>query len=142
MSSEQVDTAKKNRHILTPLELQQEKLEKLFEKIDKPVFIPEPPKEKNTIQAPKDFIRNVSGSSAGAGSGDFHVYRAQRRREYARMKNMDDQELKEKEEREYSEKLARLREADEERTAKKRAKRQKRNNKKKADDGDKKDNKE
>lgn len=122
----------KRKHVLTPLEAQQEKLDKLFEKIDKPVYIPEPPKEKNIVQAPKDFIRNVSGSSAGAGSGDFHVYRAQRRREYARMKSMDDQEKKEKEDKEYSEKLARLREEDEERTAKKRAKRQKRNNKKKA----------
>lgn len=62
MSSQEVESShKKNKHILTPLELQQEKLEKLFEKMDKPVFIPEPPKEKNTIQAPKDFIRNVSG---------------------------------------------------------------------------------
>lgn len=51
----------KRKHILTPLEAQQEKLDKLFDKIDKPVYIPEPPKEKNTLQAPKDFIRNVSG---------------------------------------------------------------------------------
>lgn len=63
MSNQEVDsTPKKNKHILTPLEVQQEKLEKLFEKMDKPVFIPEPPKEKNTLQAPKDFIRNVSGN--------------------------------------------------------------------------------
>lgn len=68
MSSQEVEiTPKKNRHVLTPLELQQEKLEKLFEKIEKPVFIPEPPKEKkSTIQAPKDFIRNVSGNKTYA----------------------------------------------------------------------------
>ncbi|GAN00996.1 PRKR-interacting protein 1 homolog [Mucor ambiguus] len=127
---------KKNRHIITPLEEQQEKLNRLFQKIDKPVYIPEKPVEKNELQAPKDFVRNVSGSSAGAGSGDFHVYRAQRRREYARMKNMDDQERKEIEDKEYSEKLRRLREEDEERTAKKRAKRQKRNKNKKSADKD------
>ncbi|KAL9546934.1 hypothetical protein MBANPS3_006425 [Mucor bainieri] len=128
--------SKKNRHIITPLEEQQEKLNRLFQKIDKPVYIPERPVEKNQLQAPKDFVRNVSGSSAGAGSGDFHVYRAQRRREYARMKNMDDQERKEKEDKEYNEKLRRLREEDEERTAKKRAKRQKRNKNKKSADKD------
>jgi hypothetical protein len=57
------DALRKNRHNLTALEEQQEKLNKLFEKIDKPVHIPDPPKEKNEIQAPKDFVRNVSGKS-------------------------------------------------------------------------------
>jgi DNA-binding PadR family transcriptional regulator len=53
---------KKNKHIITPLEEQQEKLNRLFQKIDKPVYIPEKPKEKNQLQAPKDFVRNVSGN--------------------------------------------------------------------------------
>lgn len=34
------------------------------------------------------------GSSAGAGSGEFHVYRALRRKEYTRLKDMDEQEAK------------------------------------------------
>jgi hypothetical protein len=32
----------------------------------------------------------LTGSSAGAGSGDFHVYRGVRRREYARQKYLDE----------------------------------------------------
>lgn len=56
------DIPKKNKHNLTALEEQQEKLNRLFDKIDKPVYIPDPPKEKNQLQAPKDFVRNVSGN--------------------------------------------------------------------------------
>jgi len=38
----------------------------------------------------KIFLKLNTGSSAGAGSGDFHVYRGVRRREYARQKFLDE----------------------------------------------------
>lgn len=79
------------KHHLTPLELQKKQLDKLLEKIDKPVRIPERPHAKPINREPKDYVKNIQGSSAGAGSGDFHVYRAGRRREYARLKQMDEE---------------------------------------------------
>ena len=36
-------------------------------------------------------MKNVQGSSAGAGSGEFHVYKASRRREYERLKIMEEE---------------------------------------------------
>ena len=51
---------KVNRHNLTTAQQTQKQLEKLFQKIDKPVVIPETPKEKS-VKAPKDFVRNVPG---------------------------------------------------------------------------------
>lgn len=39
-------------------------------------------------------MKNVQGSSAGAGSGEFHVYKQNRRREYERLKLMDEKAQK------------------------------------------------
>lgn len=40
----------------------QKQLEKLFQKIDRPVEIPERPKKESTIKPPKEFVRNVPGN--------------------------------------------------------------------------------
>ena len=64
-----------------------------------------------------------SGSSAGAGSEVFHVYRHLRRRENIRQQHIQENAVKEDLEVEFQEKLAKHRIEDEERTAKKRAKR-------------------
>lgn len=77
------------KHHFTPQELQKKQLDKLLEKMEKPVHIPSRPSPKKSNKEPKDYVKNVQGSSAGAGSGEFHVYRAGRRREYARLRNME-----------------------------------------------------
>src|ERR1700759_3597714 len=42
------------------------KLERLMANPNKPAFIPEPPKNKD-LPPPPEFVRNIMGSSAGAG---------------------------------------------------------------------------
>ncbi|KAG0197658.1 hypothetical protein BGX28_008850 [Mortierella sp. GBA30] len=114
------------KHHFTPLELQKKQLDKLLEKIDKPVHIPERPGQKRTVKEPKDYVKNIQGSSAGAGSGEFHVYRAGRRREYARLKNMELESKEQREKREHEERMQAKKAEDEEKTDKNRAKRQRR----------------
>ncbi|KPI95598.1 PREDICTED: PRKR-interacting protein 1 homolog [Papilio xuthus] len=112
-------------------DLQRLKLEKLMKNPDKPAVIPEPPRQK-TLAPPPDFVRNVMGSSAGAGSGEFHVYRHLRRKEYARQKFIQEKSEKEKLDDEYHRKIEENRKAAEEKTAKKRAKRLKKKQKAKS----------
>ncbi|XP_046965592.1 PRKR-interacting protein 1 homolog [Vanessa cardui] len=109
-------------------DLQRLKLEKLLKNPDKPVVIPEGPKQKS-LAPPPDFVRNVMGSSAGAGSGEFHVYRHLRRKEYARQKFIQEKSEKEKLDDEYHRKIEENRRLAEEKTAKKRAKRLKKKQK-------------
>ncbi|KAJ3202420.1 hypothetical protein HDU67_000573 [Dinochytrium kinnereticum] len=93
-------------------------------RVEKPIVIPE--RRDGGLKAPKDFVRNVQGSSAGAGSGEFHVYRALRRKEYSRLKMMETKSKEELVMKQYQDKIDQIKKAEEEKTAKKREKRKKR----------------
>ncbi|KAL6772377.1 hypothetical protein ACKKBG_A29980 [Auxenochlorella protothecoides x Auxenochlorella symbiontica] len=72
-----------------------------------------------------DRVYHVMGSNAGAGSGEFHTYRASRRREQERQARMEAEFQEAKKLATIQERVSRLAEIDEERTAQRRAKRQK-----------------
>ncbi|XP_042298788.1 PRKR-interacting protein 1 isoform X2 [Sceloporus undulatus] len=105
-------------------EEQRLKLERLMRNPDKTVPIPEKLNEWSP-RPPPEFVRDVMGSSAGAGSGEFHVYRHLRRREYQRQDFMDAMAEKQKLDEEYQKKLEKNKMVAEEQTAKRRKKRQK-----------------
>ncbi|KAI9344279.1 hypothetical protein BDR26DRAFT_857529 [Obelidium mucronatum] len=116
-----------------------------MDRIDKPIVLPASRRDwdPTKTKAPVDFVRNVQGSSAGAGSGEFHVYRSLRRKEYARLQGMEIKDRKEREAKEYEERMTAARLAEEEKTAKRREKRKRRNKggnkgdkKKKTEDGE------
>lgn len=81
------------RYATTGIDKNRIQLEKLMKDPSKPVVLPAPPKEK-TVRPPREMMKSVQGSSAGAGSGEFHVYKANRRREYERLKMMEEQKTK------------------------------------------------
>lgn len=117
----------------TAADVQRFKLQKLLKNPDKPAFIPEKPEAKlPRVFKPPEFVRNIWGSSAGAGSGDFHVYRGVRRREYARQKFLTEKSEKDKLDEEFQKRLKEHKASDQQRTAKKRAKRLKKKMKQKA----------
>jgi len=107
----------------TPMEAQRIKLEKLMSDPSKPVIIPTAKQKKDFSNAIPSFIRNVMGSSAGAGSGEFHVYRHLRRKEYARQKHIQQKSKQETLDDEYQQRLDENRLKSEGKTSKKRAKR-------------------
>ncbi|KAF4791028.1 PRKR-interacting protein 1 like protein [Turdus rufiventris] len=77
------------------------------------------------MRNPQTELFPVAGSSAGAGSGEFHVYRHLRRREYQRQDFMDAMAEKQRLDEEFQKKLERNKMIAEEQTAKRRRKRQK-----------------
>ncbi|KAJ4002092.1 hypothetical protein F5050DRAFT_1802658 [Lentinula boryana] len=118
----------KNRHKLTAVERQRAQLDKLLKDPAKSAYVPPPPKEK-TIRPAREMMKNVQGSSAGAGSGEFHVYKASRRREYERIALLEETVRKETEEAEFKKKREEAEAIAEAKTAKNRAKRQKKKGK-------------
>ncbi|KAJ3575096.1 hypothetical protein NP233_g1322 [Leucocoprinus birnbaumii] len=112
------------RHALSAVEKQKAQLDRLLKDPAKPAYVPPPPKEKS-VRPAREMMKNVQGSSAGAGSGEFHVYKASRRREYERIKLMDEEAQKEALTAEFERKRKEAEDAAEAKTAKNRAKRQK-----------------
>jgi hypothetical protein len=108
---------------LTPVSAQANQVEALFAKPPSDLDFAKP--SPKSLAAPPEIVTNVQGSSAGAGSGEFHVYKASRRREYERVAAMESEALKEKEDREHEEKMGQLRKKDDEKLNKNQKRRQK-----------------
>ncbi|KAF8449878.1 hypothetical protein BDZ91DRAFT_751427 [Kalaharituber pfeilii] len=117
----------KKKRLLSPTSQQSQQLSTLFKKPDRVISVA-PPKPK-TLPPPPEIVANVQGSSAGAGSGEFHVYKASRRREGERIKLMEEELRKEKETKEFEHRMEEMRRRDEEKTEKRRRKREKKKGK-------------
>lgn len=78
--------------------------------------------DRGPIQTEK--VDNPYGSTAGAGSGEFHVYRHARAREMARWKKINEDEAEVKAENEFQQKWSVETAMEDEKTAKRRNKRQ------------------
>ncbi|KAH0566074.1 hypothetical protein GP486_000539 [Trichoglossum hirsutum] len=116
------------RRALTPTSAQAVHVDALFAHPEREVIIPlsatKEAKPKSSA-APPEIVANVQGSSAGAGSGEFHVYKASRRREYERLRIMEEEVKREKEKGEFESRREELRKQDEAKTNKNKAKREK-----------------
>merc|ERR1711970_587336 len=68
--------------------------------------VEQPPDKWDFIQAVANApvaFNNYSGSCAGSGSGDFHMYRQWRRKEFSRLSQMDRDAKAERREQEFAE---------------------------------------
>ncbi|KAH7082709.1 hypothetical protein BKA63DRAFT_136749 [Paraphoma chrysanthemicola] len=112
------------KRALTPRDAYASSVEALFAKPDRDIAIPTSAVGK-PLAAPPEIVANVQGSSAGAGSGEFHVYKASRRREYERLRMMDEEVKQEEDEKAARERREELEKKDKEKTEKNRLKREK-----------------
>lgn len=114
------------KRALSPTSAQKAQLETLLKRPDQEIRIPTgPPDPKKKLPLPPEIVTNVQGSSAGAGSGEFHVYKAARRREYERLRIMDEEVRKVEEDKDFHEKKEKLKEEDDAKTKRNREKREK-----------------
>lgn len=117
------------RRALSPTSAQASHVTSLFARPDQEIRIPAPAGPDapgaRRLPAPPEIVTNVQGSSAGAGSGEFHVYKAARRREYERLRVMDEEVKLEKEAEEFERKKGEMERRDDDKTRRNREKREK-----------------
>ncbi|VDM51873.1 unnamed protein product, partial [Angiostrongylus costaricensis] len=89
----------------------------------KPAPIPARRAELKPPRPPPEFVRNVVGSSAAAGSAEYHIYRINRKKEQNRLDYIAKVAEKEELDEEYRAHKLEVERMEAERTAKKRAKR-------------------
>ncbi|KAF1825524.1 DUF1168 domain-containing protein [Dissoconium aciculare CBS 342.82] len=115
----------KKKVALTPAGQQSAQVEALFanpDRVGNGIYLGPKPK---TLAAIPEIIASVQGSSAGAGSGEFHVYKASRRREYERLKIMDEENQAEEADQEFQARKSEREQAEAEKLEKNRSKREK-----------------
>ncbi|KAF0989809.1 hypothetical protein HZS_1270 [Henneguya salminicola] len=111
---------------MTPHEMQRVIVETLMEDPNKK---DDPAKEVDIYEEyvrppdPPDFIRQAIGSNSGAGSGEFHIYRMQRKFEHKRVRYFEHQLKEEKAQLEFDANKKMLAQMETEKTAERRMKR-------------------
>ncbi|KAH7700117.1 Protein F37A4.2 [Aphelenchoides avenae] len=122
MPREAVREEEEERRAKTAYDLIRLRLNRLEKNIEKPAPIParrEPAKPK----PPPEFVRNVVGSSAAAGSAEFHIFRNNRRKEMNRLDFLEAEGKRKELDEEFERRKREREEAEAARTAKKRKKR-------------------
>lgn len=115
------------RRAVTPHSEQASQINVLFKDPSKEVALPGVGNQRSgsSLAPPPEIVANVQGSSAGAGSGEFHVYKASRRREYERLRMMQSEIDKEKGDEEWYKEREDTKRKDDEKTDKNRRRREK-----------------
>ncbi|KGO70593.1 Protein of unknown function DUF1168 [Penicillium italicum] len=118
------------RRAVTPHSEVANEIQTLFKDPSKDLHLPEAlkPRTVASLSAPPEIVTNVQGSSAGAGSGEFHVYKASRRREYERLRMMQSEVDAEKNNETWEKEREEKKRKDDEKTEKNRRRREKKKN--------------
>ncbi|KJE95922.1 hypothetical protein CAOG_06314 [Capsaspora owczarzaki ATCC 30864] len=108
----------------TAADAQRRQLDALMKHPEREIVLPAAPSKHRAPRGPKDLIHHVAGSTAGAGSGEFHVYRNAKRREEARLRALDEMSEAERADYEFHARAQQFKEEEAAALAKKRSKRQ------------------